>query len=130
MDPERIRPGRDFVLILAEPRKEVLASGILLPIETGAEKVTEGSGHIIRVGNGKRADVVGLSPGDRVVYRSFLKEANPVPTDQKWADGRKKEYFIIDVNDIMSIVPSDVEVGVFSRPATSGAVVDSQGDLR
>lgn len=117
-DPTAIRPKKDFAVVLAEPRKAQLSSGIFLPTaETGAEKVTEGAGRVIRVGPGKKGPALELKEGDRVVYRGFLKVANPVTTDETWPDGTPKEYFLMAIDDIMLVVPEDVDVGVYSgRP--------------
>lgn len=118
LNPKTVKPRRDWVLVLNEPRKEVLSSGIVLAVETGVEKVTEGAGRVIRSGGGKCDSL--LRDGDRIAYRSFLKHATPIETDEKWEDGRKKEYFLMSVDDIMAVIPDAIDIGVFSRPATSG----------
>jgi co-chaperonin GroES (HSP10) len=116
-DPTKIVPRRDWVLILADPRKEVLASGLILPVETGVEKVTEGTGRILRVGPGVKNDRLNLCVGDRVIYRSYLKYANPITCRLQWEDGRTKEHFLICSDDLFAVIPEEMEVGVFSgRP--------------
>jgi co-chaperonin GroES (HSP10) len=120
--PALVRPRRDFVLVLADQRKTQLDSGLFLPVETGAEKVTEGAGTVIRLGPGEKNEKVGLAPGDRIVYRSFLKHANPVENDERWPGGEKKEYFLMSIDDIMGIADASVSVGVYSSPAHRGAV--------
>jgi co-chaperonin GroES (HSP10) len=113
-DPLKIRPVRNFCLVLADPRKEVLESGIILAVETGVEKVTEGTGRILRVGTGEKIPQIGLENGQRVVFRSYLKYANPVTCRLQWPDGRTKEHFLIACDDIIAIIPEDMQVGVFS----------------
>lgn len=120
-NPLGIRPQRDFVSVLMEERKELLDSGIFLPgSETGAEKVTEGAGTVVRVGPGELNEKLRLEPGMRILVRSFLKYANSIPTEEKWPSGARKEYFFMSSKDIMAVLPTDVAVGVFSSPAQSG----------
>jgi co-chaperonin GroES (HSP10) len=117
-DPKNIRPRDGWVVVLAEPRKTVMESGLLLaPNETGAEKVTEGAGLLIRVGPGKKNTQLGLEAGLRIVFRGFLRWANPIETEEKWEDGKNKQYFIMSAEDILCVIPDGVEVGVYSgRP--------------
>lgn len=117
-DPKSIRPRDGWVVVLDEPRKTLLSSGLFLPgAETGPEKVSEGAGILIRVGIGEKNRKIGLEPGLRVVYRGFLKYANPIETGEKWEDGQSKRYFVMSSDDLLFVVPDGVEVGVFSgRP--------------
>ncbi len=116
-DPLKIRPNRNFILVLMDQRKEKVGSIILPGQETGVEKVTEGAGTIIRVGSADAQHKLGLEEGMRIVYRSFLKHANPVDTDEVWGDGSHKEYFLMSSDDVIAIIPPGMEVGVFSgRP--------------
>lgn len=116
--PTQVRPKEDWVLVLADARKSATGGGIILPAsETGVEKVTEGSGTALRVGIGKKASAIGLENGCRILYRSFLKEANPIPSDEKWENGDQKRYFLMSIDDVLAVLPPDLEVGVFSgRP--------------
>lgn len=117
-DPTTVRPNKDFVSVLMEERKVQLDSGIILPgHETGAEKVTEGAGTIVRIGRGELNEKLGLQPGMRILVRSYLKYANTIETEEKWPSGEKKEYFLMSSKDIMAILPVEVNVGVYSRPA-------------
>lgn len=118
-NPRSVRPRRNWVLVLDDQRKEVLSSGIALPtFEVGVEKVTQGCGEIIRVGQGEKTSALGLEPGQRIVFRSHLKYANPIETDEVWGDGKtKKRYFLMACEDVIAIIPPGMEVGVFSgRP--------------
>lgn len=117
-DPRNIRPRDGWVVVLADPRQEKLSSGIYLPTsETGAERVTEGAGEIIRVGPGAKNKTFGLEKGQRVLYRGFLKHANPIETDEQWPDGQKKVYFIMSSLDLLGILKPGIDVGVYSgRP--------------
>lgn len=117
-NPINVRPKEGWVIVLAEPRKTKMESGLLLaPNETGAEKVTEGAGVLVRVGKGDKNSVLDLKEGVRVLYRGFLKWANPIETEEKWEDGQKKMYFIMSTDDIMAVLPEGIEIGVYSgRP--------------
>jgi co-chaperonin GroES (HSP10) len=115
--PSQIRPNRDWVLVLDDERREVLASGLILAEVTGAEKVTEGTGTLIRVGPGDMNGGLGIEPQMRVVYRSYLKYANPIDSEERWPSGSRKRYFLMSCKDLMGVVAPGVEVGVYSgRP--------------
>lgn len=115
-DVRSIRPRRDWVLVRAEQRHKYVGD-IFIPVETGVEKVTENAGTVLAVGPGDKAQALDLSPGTRIVYRTFLKHATPVESDETWPDGEKVECFLMAVDDIMAVVGKDVAVGVFGRPA-------------
>jgi co-chaperonin GroES (HSP10) len=120
VDATKVRPRRDWILVLADERQERLASGIYLPgHETGIEKVTEGTGLLIAVGPGEKLAKLGLAPGQRLVYRGFLKHANKVPSEERWlTTGNEKEYFLMSCDDVLGVLAPGVEAGIFSgRPA-------------
>ncbi len=113
-DPEKVRPRDGWCVVKMDPRKTELASGIVLPgFETGAEKVDSGCATIVRVGPGDKNKTLGLERGMHIALRSYLKHANPIPTDEG-------EYFIVNSDDIAMILAPGVEVGVFSSPAQTG----------
>lgn len=117
MDPFKVRPRDGWAVVLADARKDKKGLIFLPDAETGAEKVTEGAGIIVRLGVGEKNHRIGLEVGQRVVYRGFLKYANPIETEEKWENGEHKVYFIMSSEDILAILPPGVEVGVFSgRP--------------
>lgn len=114
-DPYSIRPLRDWVIILQDRRKEVLSSGIVIPTETNAEKLHEGSGVIIRLGGGPKIVSSSLVEGDRVLYRTYLRHAIPIYSDRRWIDGPLMEFFFMSVMDIAAVISSDFEVGALSE---------------
>lgn len=121
-DPLKVVPAKDgWALCLADKREELTGGGIIIAVETGAEKVTEFAGECIRLSPGPINDTYrkqGLHEGCRIVYRGYLKYANPLPTEEFWPGGKAKEYFFIDCRDIMGIVAPGVYVGVHSgRPS-------------
>lgn len=111
LDPHKIRPKRDWVVVKDDPRPNKTAGGIFLPgMETGVEKVKEGTGEVISVGPGEKNQALGLEPGQKICYRGFLKHANRIETEND-------HYFFMASDDILGIVPEGVNVGVFSgRP--------------
>lgn len=117
-DVSKIRPKRDWIIVLSDPRRDKTSSGLLLPTsETGVEKVSEGTGLVISVGPGKKNEGLFLKVGDKVLFRSFIKYANIIPTEEVWDDGQKKVYSFMSSDDIMAVVEPGVDVGVFSgRP--------------
>jgi co-chaperonin GroES (HSP10) len=115
VDPHSVRPKRDWAIIRQDLRKSVLSSGIILAAETAAEKLHEGSGVVIRLGEGPKSAACGLKQGDRVLYRTYLRHAVPIETDQKWLDGTKMEYFFMDVSDIVAVIDPGLEVGALSE---------------
>ena len=117
MDIHKLRPKEGWVLVLDEQRRSTTAGGIVVPMVTGAEKVTEGSGTLVAVGNGKKNHTLGLEKGMRIIYRSFLKFAHRLETEEKWPDGEGKHYFLMSADDVFGIIAPGVEVGVLSgRP--------------
>lgn len=120
MDPLKIKPRRDWCLVLDDARADTVAGGLIaLPnFDTKEERLTEGVGTITGVGDGARNEALKLESGMRVVYRSYLKYANTIETEEKWGNGSRKKYFLIDTNDLIGIVDPDTSVGVFSSPAS------------
>lgn len=118
MNPEKVLPRENWVLVLDDQRRKETSGGIVLPsAETGIEKVTEGSGTVIRVGRGEKNFRLGLEKGVRVVYRAFLKHAHRLDTDETWEDGQQRHYFLMSSDDVLAVIAPGVSVGVFSgRP--------------
>lgn len=116
-DPTKVRVRDGWLVVLMDERQDRLASGLVLPVETGAEKVTEGMATIVRVGDGAKNKTLGLEAGMRIALRSYLKYANPIPNSESWPSGNGKEYFIMSSDDVMGILAPGVTVGVFSSPA-------------
>jgi len=117
-DPYTIRPKRNWAIIRQDKRKSVLASGIIVAEETNAEKLHEGAGTVIRLGRGPKVEASGLKEGDRVLYRTYLRHAVPIDSEQKWIDGEKMEFFFMCVDDIAAIISPDLEVGALSQRKT------------
>lgn len=114
VDPYIVRPKRDWAIVRQDQRKTVLASGLVLPTETHAEKLHEGSGIIIRLGQGPKVKGCNIKEGDRVMYRTYLRHAVPIEAGAKWLDGSPQEFFFIDVSDLTAVIDPDLEVGPLS----------------
>jgi co-chaperonin GroES (HSP10) len=111
LDPTKVRPKRDWCLVCCDKRQEMIG-GIHLPVrEVGAEIVMEKAGTVTAVGPGDKAPQLGIVPGARIIFRGFIKHAQPLETDTGL------DYFLMAVDDIIGITEGDVSVGAFSRPA-------------
>jgi co-chaperonin GroES (HSP10) len=129
----KLLPRRGWVLVLSDARKTKLESGIFLPgSETKAEKVTEQAGLVIRLGPHDHLDKIGVVEGDRIVYRGFMKHHVPIETGECWPDGSTKEFFLMDVKDILAVVPEGIEVGIYTSRPSQHAVesVDAEGNVK
>ena len=115
IDPKSIRPRRDWAVVLQDRRKSVLSSGLIIPEETNHEKLHEGSGTIIRLNAGPVATAGELKEGDRVMYRTYLRHARKLPTEQKWEDGEPMEFFLVSVDDFTAVLEPGVEIGLLSE---------------
>ena len=111
--PTLIKPLPNWCVVRTEQRDEKLVSGIIVPMETGAEKVREGSGVLACVRSGAREVTMGLHPGQRIVYRTYLKYVHSLPGK----DGEK--FCILNIDDILGVIGHGVSVGALSRPAMS-----------
>lgn len=109
-----VRPVLNLCLIRIDDREETIAGGLLiLPnFETVHEKLSQGTGTLMRLGPGKKIEKLGIQVGQKVAYRGYLKHANPIEDD-----GDDK-YIMISVDDVIGIVPEGMNVGVFSSPAS------------
>lgn len=122
MNARSVQPIGDRIVVLADPRPTMTGSGLIhLPgEESGLEKVSQGTGLLIAVGDCQKNKAIGIEPGQKIVYRSYLKYAYPLETEEKWLDGSRKEFFIMKTDDADMIVPHDMTVHVFGgRPQVS-----------
>lgn len=114
-EARQLRPLRDWAVLLEEKRKTVLSSGLVLTEKPLLiENVHECAGEVIAIGSSNKFPQLDLMPGRRVLYRGFLKYAHPLYTEETWADGSSKKFFLIKVDDICIVLGRDVGVGAFS----------------
>lgn len=112
----RFTPHGKWVVVKADPRVKTTKGGIELPeMQLKAERVMEGTGRILKVGNDKEGiiDVCGemLEPGMRIFYRGFLKDAFADFT----VDEDGLAIFLLRAEDIMGVITDDqIQMGAFS----------------
>ena len=111
-----LRPLGQWVLVRVEGRKESKGA-IHLPDHTNLENVSENCGHVMATGSGtltkKGAPHMCVEAGDRVLFRGFLKDANPI-VDKGWQEDGVR-YCLLSEEDILAVVGEDVEVGPYSE---------------
>jgi hypothetical protein len=119
-NPLKVKPRNDWCLILEDPTSDTIgSSGLIVRVgDYKEEKLAEGVGTIVRLGNTKRTDAMGLREGLRVAYRGYLKHANSLETEEVWHGTTKKKYFLMSCEDIVGEVDSGTGIGVFGRPST------------
>lgn len=114
LDIKKFTPHGKWIVVKADARVKKTKGGIVLPdMQLKAERVMEGTGHILKVGSDRKAieDYAGfmLEPGMRIFYRGFLKDAfAEFATD---ADGQP--IFLLRVEDVMGVIDEDVVMGAF-----------------
>ena len=86
--------------------------GIHLPDQqVKAERVMEGTGRVLKIGDRVNTDATyALEPGMRVVFRGFLKDASGTVFDR--IDDR--EVFMLSAEDVLAVVEEGVVLGAFS----------------
>lgn len=105
-----LEPLGTWVVVRMDPRKEE-KSGLVLP-ESKLERVREGTGRILAIGEGAKKGLDGFFPevGDRVCFRSFVKDAYGHCFEKE--DGQI--VFVLSARDILAVIGGDVEMGAFS----------------
>lgn len=116
IDLKKFQPRGKWVVVKADPRVKKTKGGIELPeMQLQAERVMEGTGHILKVGSDREGilDATGgemLEAGMRICYRGFLKDAFAEFTTD--ADGQP--IFLLRAEDIIGIIEEDIQMGAFS----------------
>lgn len=112
LDWKSFKPLHKWLLVKADPRVKKTKGGIELPDElTKIERVMEGTGVVLKVGDDvPEKSGVNLSPGDRIAFRGFLKDAFQEfePED----DGQT--IFLLRVEDVLAVIDENVQMGAFS----------------
>lgn len=109
IDWRKFTPLKKWVLVKADPRVKKTSGGIILTEAlTGIEKVMEGTGRILQVGSEAAKDV---EPGERICFRGFLKEAFHAAFKR---DEDGCQIFMLRIEDVIAVIPDDVEMGAFS----------------
>jgi chaperonin GroES len=88
-----IKPLGDRVLVKPVKEEEITASGIVLPDTVDKEKKMEGE--IIALGNGEKIVKLGLSVGQKVLFKKWGGE--------EIKDG-EEEYKILGYEDVIAVL--------------------------
>jgi co-chaperonin GroES (HSP10) len=92
--------------------KQTKGGIILTDSLVGVERVMEGTGHVLRVGNDVAKTLgYGLETGMRICYRGFLKDASSMEFHPH-EDGCA--VFMLRAEDILAVIDADVQMGAFS----------------
>lgn len=117
IDLKTFRPRGKWLVVKADPRVKKTKGGIELPAaQLKAERVMEGTGRILKVGNDKEGilDSTGgvmLEPGMRIFYRGFLKDAS---CSEFMTDVDGQPIFLLRAEDVLGIIDDDSQMGIFS----------------
>jgi co-chaperonin GroES (HSP10) len=118
IDINTLRPRGKWLIIKGDPRVKKTKGGIELPgMQLKAERVMEGTGHILKVGSDREGilDATGgveLEPGMRIFYRGFLKDASCAEFD---TDEDGQPIFLLRAEDVMGIIgDEDIQMGAYS----------------
>lgn len=113
---KKFTPKGKWLVVKADPRVKKTKGGIELPeMQVAAERVMEGTGRILKVGDDRKGilEACGemLEPGMRIFFRGFLKDAfADFTTDE---DG--SPIFLLRAEDAMGVIEDDsVKMGAFS----------------
>lgn len=111
MDIERIQAHGPWVLVIPEPPKKRLASGLYVPDGNLVERLGHVVARVISVGKGYWTTVEGrskevfvvsdISPGERAVFRGHLKNANTVGRDG---------YCFMHIQDLIGALSDDADL--------------------
>ena len=108
------RPLNLWLIVKADPRVKKTKGGIILTEQlTGIERVMEGTGHLLRVGDRdeiRKKIGADLEPGMRICFRGFLKDVfHEFEVEE---DGQT--IFLLHAKDVLAVIESDVSMGAFS----------------
>jgi len=106
---KKFRPAKKWLLVKADPRVKKTPGGIHLTDElTQVERLMEGTGRVLCCGSEAMKSV---EPGERICYRGFLKDVY----DAFVRDEDDCPIFILQVEDVLMVIPDDIQMGGFSR---------------
>ncbi len=109
MDISRVRAHGPWVLVEPEAPKKQTDSGLYVPDGNLYERLGHTVGRVVSVGKGYYEEVQGktrfiepgISPGDRVVFRGHLKEAN------KFGDSN---HCFMHMRDLIGVLDEEAEM--------------------
>ncbi len=109
IDPSKVRARGAWVLVKPDPPKKMSGS-LYLPQGNLMERLGHNTAMVVSVGEGyyepddkkKKLIQIGVKPGERVVFRGHLQEANKV--------GKERDHCFIHAKDLVGIIPEGVEL--------------------
>ena len=111
MDIERVRAHGPWVLVIPEVPKKRTSSGLYVPDGNLPERLGHVVARVVSVGKGywekpegsdkKRFIVADISPGERAVFRGYLKNANKVGNNG---------YCFMHLKDLIGVLLDDADL--------------------
>lgn len=117
-DPKKARPMDDWVLCrTVTPSNKIGKLGLITPKDMDKDVVTEGVAEVISVGPGKwmgkgRA-VMLVEPGDKVLYRGFLRFAHQF--GDVFGAERASGVFMLKIDDILAVIEGPGRFGEYGE---------------
>ena len=102
-------PMPGWALCKAVPHDLQRSSGLILPTEIDKNVTSEGVAEIVSV-TPPHVGPAGVSVGDKVIYRGFLRFANQVGNIH--GSHRDCEFFLINLKDVLAIVEGPGTIGI------------------
>lgn len=123
MKAASLKPYGNWVLVRVDDRQTKIGRIHLPGDPTGSEAIGSRTGHVVATGPGRievrpfgdkpTVNLTGirdvLSPGDRVIFRDYIRDANPLPQIED--DG---EFALLHFMDLMATCSGDAEIGEWS----------------
>jgi hypothetical protein len=109
MSMPNLIPMPGWALCRTLPHRETLASGLVLPKDIDKDVTSEGVAEVLRV-TAPHVGPAGVGVGDKIVYRGFLRFANPVGAIL--GSHRDCEYFLLNLRDALAVVEGPGTIGL------------------
>lgn len=105
----KLTPMPGWALCMAAPHSAQTASGLFIASEIDTNVKSEGVAEIISA-RPRDGIPMGVSPGDKVIYRGFLRFANQV--GHILGSQRDCEFFLLNLDDILAVVEKPCTIGI------------------
>ena len=108
----RLKPMPGWVLCKTHPHKTETASGLVLPKDVDTEVTSEGVAEVVALCP-KRGAAAPFSPGDKILYRGFLRFCNQF--GEMFGEHRNCEYFLLNIDDALAVVSGPATIGLYGE---------------
>ena len=105
LDPQKVRPQGTWLFCRPLQPTSVRKSGLILPKDWDKDVTGEGVAEVLSVG----PDVDDVKPGDRIVYRGFLRYAQQV--GEMFGADKPSDYFLLNVHDALAVAVGSGTLG-------------------